>query len=43
MLTLSFLVSVLLFPNQKPSATNPMSILLVSPMTDRTRCTSHED
>ena len=35
MLSLSFLVSVLSFSDQKPSVTNPMSILYISPMTDR--------
>ena len=35
MLSLSFLVSVLSFSNQKPCITNPMSILYMSPMTDK--------
>ena len=35
MLSLSFLVSVLSFSNQKPRVTNPMSILDISPMTDK--------
>ena len=35
MLSLSFLVSVLSFSNQKPCVTNPMSILYISPMTDK--------
>ena len=35
MLTFSFLANVLSISNQKPSATNPMSILYISPMTDQ--------
>ena len=35
MLSLSFLVSVLSFSNQKPCVTSPMSILYISPMTDK--------
>ena len=35
MLSLSFLVSVLSFSNQKPCVTNPMSILYISPLTDK--------
>ena len=35
MLSLSFLVSVLSFSNQNPCVTNPMSILYISPMTDK--------
>ena len=35
MLSLSFFVSVLSFSNQKPCVTNPMSILYISPMTDK--------
>ena len=35
MLWLSFLVSVLSFSNQKTFVTNPMSILYISPMTDK--------
>ena len=34
-LSLSFLVSVLSFSNQKPCVRNPMSILYISPMTDK--------
>ena len=35
MLSLSFLVSVLSFSNQKHCVMNPMSILYISPMTDK--------
>ena len=35
MLSLSFVVSVLSFPNQNPCITNPMSIPYISPMTDK--------
>ena len=35
MLSLSFLVSVLSFSNQKPCVRNPMSMLYISPMTDK--------
>ena len=40
MLSLSFLVSVLSFSNQKPCVTNPMSSLYISPMTDK-KATHH--
>ena len=35
MLSLSFLVSASSFSNQNPCVTNPMSILYISPMTDK--------
>ena len=35
MLSLSFLMSALSFSNQNPCVTNPMSILYISPMTDK--------
>ena len=38
MLSLSFLVSVFSFSNQKHCVTNPMSILYISPMTDKKLC-----
>ena len=43
MLSLSFLVSVFSFSNQKPSCTNPMSILYIAPMTDKKNHASYWD
>ena len=41
MLSLSCLVSVLSFSNQKHCVTNPVSILYISPMTDKKNHASH--